>query len=297
MRAVLSPAGELVPVAAVRRARWLPGRRWLLRLANDRLRRAPRSFSVAETSVGRVVEGNTGDLIERYLYVFGTWEPTLSAFFEAQLRPGDVFVDIGANVGYFTLLAARAVTAAGHVIAFEPLPATVSKLRRNIDANALGNVTIVPKVASDEAGHVEIFSGPSTNLGRSSTAPVHDGSSAGRVESVVTADAIPEDLWPRVRAIKVDVEGDELRVLRGLHPLLSALAKDACVVVEVAPERLDGRGHSAGQLLETMAALGFSAAALPNDYHPSYYTRSIVNRPVPLTGAPTEIVDVVFTKA
>lgn len=297
LREAVSPLGALVPIGPVRRAPRLPGRALMLRLANDRLRRAPRSFDVAETSVGRVVSGNTSDLIERYLYVFGTWEPSLSAFLRSKLGPGDVFVDVGANVGYFTLLAADAVSQTGHVIAFEPHPATVEKLRGNIDANGLRNVTVIPSVASDTAGEVELFSGPATNLGRSSTAPVPDGTAAGRVASVVAADAVPHELWPRVRAIKVDVEGDELRVLRGLHRLLEALPTGACVVVEVAPERLEERGESASVLFDTMVDLGFTAASLPNDYHPSSYARRSVARPTPLTAPPSTIVDVVFTKS
>jgi len=298
LRAVVSPAGELVPVGAVRRAAWLPGRGVLLRLANDRLRRRPRRFDTAETSVGRVVGGSTADLIERYLYVFGTWEPAITAHLRAVLRPGDVFVDIGANVGYFTLLAAGAVGPSGHVVAFEAMPATATKLRANVAANDIDHVTVLACAASDVDGEIEIFSGPATNLGRSSTSPVQDGTAAGRVPCVVAADAVPSALWPRVRAIKIDVEGDELRVLHGLRPLLSSLAPGASVVVEVAPDRLAERGSSAAALLDEMAAMGFAAAALANDYHPAAYAGAAAGpAPRPLTEVPTEIVDVVFTKA
>jgi FkbM family methyltransferase len=296
LRAAISPAGALVPIEAVRRASWLPGRGALLRLANDRLRRRPRRFSVAETSVGRVVEGSTADLIERYLYVFGTWEPSLTTFLRSTLRPGDVFVDIGANVGYFTLLAARAVGPTGRVIALEAMPATAAKLEANVSANGLSQVEVLACAASDVDGELEIYSGPETNLGRSSTAPVHDGAPAGRVRCIVAADAVPAELWPRVRAIKIDVEGDELRVLRGLRPLLAALAPGASVVVEVAPERLAERGSSAAALLAEMAELGFAASTLSNDYQPSAYATAVVQAPVPLAGVPDEIADVVLTK-
>ena len=296
LRAALSPAGSLVPVDVVRRASWLPGRGAMLRLANDRLRRRPRRFSVADTAVGRVVEGSTADLIERYLYVFGTWEPSLTSFLRSTLRPGDVFVDIGANVGYFTLLAARSVGPSGHVVALEAMPRTAAKLRANVAANALSHVEVLACAASDADGEIEIFSGPETNLGRSSTAPVRDGSPAGRVRCMVAAEAVPRELWGRVRAIKVDVEGDELRVLRGLRPLLVALSPGASVVVEVAPDRLAERGSSAATLLDDMAALGFDASTLSNDYHPSAYAAVVPAAPVPLVDVPSDIVDVVFTK-
>jgi FkbM family methyltransferase len=297
LRDLLSTPGEIVPVGAARRMPWPPARAALLRLVNDRLRRFPRPFAEADTDVGKIVDGHTSDLIERYLFVFGSWEPSLAAFLRSHLRPGDVFVDVGANVGYFSLLAARAVGSSGQVVAFEPLPTTVAKLRANVDANGLENVTVLPVVASDVAGEVEMFSGPSTNLGKSGTAPVANGRAAGVVRKVVAAEAIATELWPRIRAIKVDVEGDEARVVRGLRPLLEELPAGASVIVEVAPDRLRERGEGADGILDTMTAAGVSAATLANDYHPSHYARPVATAPSPLDGPPTQITDVVFTKS
>jgi hypothetical protein len=78
--------------------------------------------------------------------------------------------------------------------------------------------------------------------------------------------------------------------------VLDALEPGASVVVEVAPDRLAERGDSAVVLFETMAELGFAAAALPNDYHPSAYGRRAPSGPVHLDAAPDGITDVVFTK-
>lgn len=282
---------------AARRIRPNLARKILLRLANDALRRYPRRYRVAETEAGQMVDGDTSDLIERYLYVFGTWEPTLSTLLRTHLRPGDVFVDIGANVGYFTMLAAHAVGASGHVIAVEPVPATVRKLRKNLAANGAGNVTVLPYAASDAAGHVQIFSGPPTNVGKSGTSPVAGGRAVGPVRQVVAADAVPVHLRASLRAIKVDVEGDELRVLRGLQPLLERLPAGAWVVAEVAPDRLQQRGHSGSEVFELMLKLGFEAQAIPNDYHPAAYAEPQRGPEViPLDHPPDEMTDVIFSK-
>lgn len=296
LRNLLALPGELVPLSVVRRARALPGRGVLLRLVNDRLRRHPRAFGEVETEAGRIVGGNTSDIIERYLYVFGTWEPSLTAYVRSRLRPGDVFVDIGANVGYFTLLAARLVGPDGHVVAIEPLPRTVERLRSNVAANQLANVSVVPLVASDRDGDVEIYQGPATNLGRSGTMPMADGAAVGRVGARTAASLVPEELWPRVRVVKIDVEGDEHAVIAGLSPLLRRLPEGASVVTEVAPDRLRDRGADAASLFERMAVLGFTAASLENDYHPRGYTRRTAHAPVPLEGPPAGMTDVVFTK-
>lgn len=296
LRDLASLPAALIPVGAARRLPWPTARAVALRLLNDRLRRFPQTFAEADTDAGTIVDGDTSDLIERYLYVFGTWEPSLSAFLRGQLRAGDVFVDVGANVGYFTLLASDVVTDAGHVVSFEPMPPTVAKLRRNVEANRRTNVTVLPVVASDCDGEVELFSGPATNLGKSGTVPVRDGASAGLVRRVVASDAIPRDLWSRIRAIKVDVEGDELHVLRGLRPVLSELGPGSCVVAEVAPERLHERGGASNEIFELMVDAGFDAARLSNDYHPRHYARPAVATPEPISRPPAEIADVVFTK-
>lgn len=268
----------------------------LLRLVNDRLRRYPRRFELAETDVGLFVDGNTSDLIERYLYVFGTWEPSLSAFLRSELRPGDVFLDIGANVGYFTLLAARAVSNAGRVFAVEALPATAEKLQRNINANGLANAAVLANIASDEEGEVEMYRAPATNVGKSGTTRVPDGVSVGRVPMIVASDAVPRALWPRVRAIKVDVEGHELRVIRGLQPLMDQMRPGASVVVEVAPDRLAEGGGSSDEIFELMSSHRFSAASLDNDYHPRFYASPTPSDPKAIDRPPDDITDVVFTK-
>src|SRR5450755_115400 len=93
----------------------------LKRLIWSLVRRREFSFETM-TSRGWRVRGNTTDWIQRQLYYFGLWEPNLSAWIERRLSTGDVFVDVGANVGYFTLLAAGVVGKTGKVVAIEPMP-------------------------------------------------------------------------------------------------------------------------------------------------------------------------------
>jgi FkbM family methyltransferase len=125
---------------------------------------------------------------------------------------GDVVLDIGANVGSFALAASRLVGPAGHVYCCEPMPENRECLRRTIEANGLGNVTIVPVAVGDVVGELEIRIG--RDSGGHSAVLVGDGPSV--TVPVTTVDAlIPETGVGRVGFIKVDVEGMEAEVLRG----------------------------------------------------------------------------------
>ena len=243
------------------------------------------------------ISGRTDDMIQRHIYVFGVWEPAMSRWVEDYLREGDVFLDFGANIGYFSLLAAHAVGPRGRVVAFEPVPSIAVKMRANIAANGFANIDVHPVVASDVDAEFEVFCGPASNIGTSGTEPVAGGTSEGYVSSVVAADAVPRELWALVRVIKIDVEGHEMRVLRGLESMLDVLATDAAVIVEVAPGRLRSHGESAEALVSFMTSRGFSASVLDNDYSASFYANPRPNHPVPVVAAPTEQVDMIFVKS
>jgi FkbM family methyltransferase len=130
------------------------------------------------------------------------------------LRPGDRFVDIGANVGYFTLLAASLVGPTGSVDAFEPGQPALDRLRENVAMNALPQVRVRPLALSDAAGEALLTTGRDTENRLATaddavTAPVR----AERLDAVL-------DEGPYAMA-KADVEGAELRVLRGAERLLA----------------------------------------------------------------------------
>ena len=91
------------------------------------------------TRYGSRVSGDTQDLIQRHLYFFGNWEPHISAWIAATLRPGDGFVDVGANIGYYSLLASRAVGNRGYVVAVEAAPRGLQPERQGVDVAALGH--------------------------------------------------------------------------------------------------------------------------------------------------------------
>lgn len=273
-----------------------PVRTTFLRSKNSLLRRLPKQF-VITTSYGFKLTGNTKHLIPRYVYVFGAWQPDISAWVHNFVWPGDVVIDIGANIGYLSLVAARKVGPHGKVLAIEAEPTVFGQLERNIDLNPGLPVIATHAIAGESSGVRKIHAAP-FELGSSSTelTEVADGPSS-EVRVVRVDSLVPRDELDRVRLVKIDVEGDEMRVLAGLDAVLSGMAPDGAIVMEIAPDLLELRGQSASALLEMMEGMGFEALRIDNDYHPARYADPEVASPEPLRGVPDIPVDVVFQRS
>ena len=190
-----------------------------------RLRRSGRRFRplrVADVEMHVDVTDATGRM--HYFYD-EPYEPELSRAIGERLQPGDVFLDVGANVGYFSVLAARRVGNTGRVIAFEPHPEALAVLRQAVSVNGVaGTVEVVEAAAGRETGRVRLFlsvdSVLSTTDPSRSPAREHFGFPRSIDVRQVAIDewlAARSDLVPRIRAIKIDVEGTELQVLEGMR--------------------------------------------------------------------------------
>jgi FkbM family methyltransferase len=146
----------------------------------------------------------------------GIYEADLQQQLAAELHEGSVFYDVGANVGFFTLLAARAVGPTGRVFAFEPLPRNVELLQRHIAINHIRNAILFPAAVADAAGAGRI----STNNSPSQGSLVADGSGTD-VEMVTLDGLLASQAIAPPTVIKIDVEGAESRVLGGARHILS----------------------------------------------------------------------------
>lgn len=178
---------------------------------------------------------DTSDMIGRVLATSGVWEPHVTAPIRRLLRAGDVFVDVGANIGYFTLLGSGLVGPTGRVYALEPNGPVHVALRRNIQLNKLGNVVPLCVAAGAADGFAELVEPPVGNVGGTSVRR-SDASSAQAETGIVPIRALGSLLEERdaarVRLVKVDVEGFEGEVLRGLE-LLYADGRRPALLVEI----------------------------------------------------------------
>jgi FkbM family methyltransferase len=259
------------------------------RLVMPKLRAQSRKFE-KRLDDGRIFIGSTRDFIPLFVYVFGVWEPNLTAFIEARLAPGHVFVDVGANLGWFSILAGKLVGPEGEVVAIEASPLLCDELQENVEANGAGNVRVVNAAAGREPGMVDIEYGPAEQTGLTR---VSEGSAvrADTLQALVGA----EDL-SRARLIKIDVEGAEFDVIGGFAPAIGELSQDAEVIVEVGPQRASG-ATDVDELFSAFEGVGFHPYALPNSYFPERYLLDPVPESlVRLAQIPTEETDVVFSR-
>ena len=113
----------------------------------------------------------SSDFLERTILLCGQFDEQVEETLAAVLRPGAVFYDVGANIGYYTLRAARLVGQAGQVIAFEPHPGACTRLRRNVVLNGLTTVRVFELGLSDTTGEATLHV-PAGNAGGASLVPV-----------------------------------------------------------------------------------------------------------------------------
>jgi len=177
------------------------------------------------------------DLAAEKFYWLGTHEDRIQRHLQSVITKDDVVYDIGAHVGFFTLLCARL---ARHVVALEPLPENAGRLRENIAANALTNVTVRAAAAGARDGAALMTEGATSLEGRVAS---HDFAS-GRYVPGVTIDALVREGCPPPSLMKIDVEGWEAAVIRGGRATIAA--ERPRLVVEV---------HSRGAGDAVLAAL------------------------------------------
>jgi len=145
----------------------------------------------------------------------GSYEFGKQVIFGRVLRPGQVVFDIGAHVGFYTLLASQQVGPEGTVVAFEPVPGNLAFLKRHLELNNVNNVLIFDCAVADTEGLAGFVLGCDSHMG-------HLGDSGGLAVRIVTLDGlIAAGQVPVPNVLKLDIEGAELAALRGASQLLN----------------------------------------------------------------------------
>lgn len=177
------------------------------------------------------------------------YEPETTRLFQSVVKPGMTFIDVGAHVGYYSLLAARQVGPEGQVYSFEPEPVNYSLLVKNVELNEYRNISTIAEAVSDKKGFSTLFVS-ALDSGRNSM--FHHGlPENGSVQvATTTLDAFLEERgWPKVDLIKIDVEGAELDVLAGMTELLRK-SEDLKLIMEFNPALLQSAGVDPAEFLD-----------------------------------------------
>jgi FkbM family methyltransferase len=204
--------------------------------------------------------------------VKGVHEEPQTRLFRSLVGPGMTVLDVGANVGYFSLIAAREMKGKGRIYAFEPLPVNFELLRKNAEVNGYGTITAVPLAVSDREERVECFV-DRWNSGGSSLSSANMPESDGSI----TVETTSLDRWfehdvgdLRVDLIKADTQGAEARVIEGARRIIGQ--NDLKIIMEFWPFGLENLGCDPLAFLCRLEELGFSVSLIGESGSPSPVT-------------------------
>jgi FkbM family methyltransferase len=215
-------------------ARWMPD--WMKRavyrfppLARFLRRRlnqaAPTGIQTVTIAAGPLAGMRMAlDLQSEKYYWLGTYEAELQQAAAEWIKPGWVVYDVGANIGYVSLVFARLAGDVGQVYAFEALPENVKRLRGNLELNpGIRNVAVISAAVIDQTHPVQFWLGPSDKMGKaqgSAEQEIHPQQIAINVEGISLDEYVYQHALPSPQLIKLDIEGGEVLALPGMRWLL-----------------------------------------------------------------------------
>lgn len=211
------PPGVIERCAAISRRLPVRGRQRVIRAVfpPERLHNFRSTVRLAD---GRSFAVAGDSFLEWALLFFGQYEPEITRLLQALITPGATALDIGANIGIHTVTMAKQA-GNGRVLAFEPHPQTVQRLRANLALNGLSQTEVVEVALLDRAGDVSLFAGTDCNPATSSLRG-YQGWSSTSVKGATLDDVLRERDVERVNVVKIDVEGFESAVLAGAQTML-----------------------------------------------------------------------------
>lgn len=185
------------------------------------------------------------DYLAQEVILTGAFGPELLSLILSQLPPNGVFVDVGANQGYYSIIAGRHLANGGRVISIEPNPSMAELFKKNIQRNNINNVELLTLACSDRVDSIKLYPGPAANPGTSSFSP-----KTARNTKYVTVETKPLDdlIHEPVNVVKIDVEGAELKVLRGMTRILREYRP--VVILEIEEENLTNCGATPEELYQ-----------------------------------------------
>jgi FkbM family methyltransferase len=195
------------------------------------------------------------------------------------LAEGNVVYDIGANVGYFSILSARLVGPTGTIYSFEPVPANGAAIQRNAGLNGFSNISVLDVAISDEIGERELFLAKHVGGSVLKSVDVPPDLVGSMQVNAVTIDSLVESENLRLPdVVKIDVEGAELHVLKGMRSVLEQKRPHLIVEFDDAVETIcDDKYETCERYL---ADFNYTCASLPDSYaNQGWYVRHMLARP------------------
>jgi FkbM family methyltransferase len=293
----LAPLGRRVLLRTLRAAP--VGQALGMRIYN-RLTRMIRQHRRVRTYFGATIDCDLAELITMCIFHFGVWEPHISALIQSRVRPGDMFCDVGANIGYDTILAANLVGRCGRVVAIEASPSTFEKLLHNLRLNEATNVRAVQAAVTAVPGAVTLYRGLKRDSGRATTVASLGFEAECEVVGQPLTDILSQEERERLRFIKIDVEGAERPILSQLLDSIDLFPRELEILVEISAAASDSDGAAvSNEIFARFAGLGFQAYSVPNSYEiaETYLNFRGVELPTPIEFPSQQQQDVLFSRS
>ena len=241
------------------------------------------------------------DYIQQRLFYFGIWEPTLTKYISDNLSQGDIFVDVGANIGYYSCMAANIVGDTGTVHAIEASPKIFLLLCNNISLNKANNIQSHNIAVSNQQGFLSIYAGKKSNIGQTTTRIENSSEYKLIKETEIQADTLDNIIGINdlinARIIKIDVEGAEWQVLQGIENIIPHLSHRTEIVIEISPVSLLKQGIHPQQIIKIFLNSGYSAYTIEDANEPSNYMKNKSTQKIrPLQSDIVGQLDILFSK-
>ena len=256
---------------------------------------------IIKTRFGDLMEINTPDVISTTLFLAGHWEPPITEYVRRALKPGDIFIDVGANIGYYSVLASGLVGNTGKVFSIEAHPRIYNQLSANISRNQRQNVTLINAAAGSSRGELPIFLGPETNFGHTTTVQTLAERDGLRFDGKIPCDTLESlvgtNTLYRSRLIKIDVEGAEHSVLSTIFSSLPRFNDSTEWILELTPNHCPGGLPAIEEIYFAFRSAGYQPAKIANPYGFSQLSRSRKTALTPIsTVTQNDAHDVLMTK-
>ena len=191
------------------------------------------------------------------LSIFKIYEPNQTEIVKKYVHEGDIVIDIGAHVGYYTLLMAQLVGKNGKVYSFEPDPVNFQLLKKSVEINGFENVVLIQKAVSNITDKVKLFLGDNDSaINRIYDAKLGDAKESIDVESIRIDEYFKEN-DELVNFIKIDSEGSEVKIINGMKQFLSR-NQELVMMTEFFPFLIKKSGDEPNQYLKSLEKSGFS---------------------------------------
>jgi FkbM family methyltransferase len=222
----------------------------------------PERFMVAEIEPGFRLKCDLQDPEQQKIYFYGHYHERYEArLIRGALSPGEFFWDIGANIGYFTLLAAASLKNTGGIVAFEPGKTAYQQLRENISLNNFTNITAINLAVSNSAGEARLYLDTEIADTGANLYQAGDDRTQFEIIQIIPLDNfLAQEQMPPPQFIKIDVEGAELAVLQGATKILTKFSP--LLLIEMEEKNLRAAGTDKTAIQNWLRPLGYQGAFL-----------------------------------